>query len=103
GAPSARGGSASASASISGSRRPAPGVRPRRRRPWLRWTWPLAVAALVGTTVGVSVAALIHVPRVDALASFTPSLVTQLYAADGSVFASFARERRMMLKEGEIP
>ncbi|HLX06969.1 MAG TPA: PBP1A family penicillin-binding protein [Thermoanaerobaculia bacterium] len=83
-------------------RRPAPGVRPRRWR-WFRWTWPLAVAVLVGSTVGVSVAALIHVPQVGALATFTPNLVTQLLAVDGSVFASFARERRMMLKEGEIP
>ncbi|HXM70976.1 MAG TPA: transglycosylase domain-containing protein, partial [Thermoanaerobaculia bacterium] len=84
------------------NRRPVPGVR-RRRWPWIRWTWPLLVAVLVGTSVGVSVAALIHVPQVGALASFTPNLVTQLFAADGSVFASFARERRMMLKEGEIP
>lgn len=82
--------------------RPAPGVR-RRPRHWFRWTWPLAVALVAGTGVGVSVAALIHVPQVGALANFTPNLVTQLFAVDGSVFASFARERRMMLKEGEIP
>jgi penicillin-binding protein 1A len=75
----------------------------RLRRPWLRWALPLVVAVVAGTTVGVSVAALIHVPRVEALGTFTPSLVTQLLATDGSVFASFARERRMMLKEGEIP
>jgi len=82
--------------------RPTPGVQGRRWR-WFRWTWPLLVAVLIGTTVGVSVAALIHVPQVGALATFTPNLVTQLLAVDGSVFASFARERRMMLKEGEIP
>jgi penicillin-binding protein 1A len=83
--------------------RPAVAARRYRRRPWLRWTLPLVVALLAGTMVGVSVAALIHVPRVEALGGFTPSLVTQLYAVDGRVFASFARERRMMLKEGEIP
>ncbi|HEV3075341.1 MAG TPA: hypothetical protein VHB47_13045, partial [Thermoanaerobaculia bacterium] len=77
-------------------RRPVPGVR-KRRRHWIRWTWPLAVALVAGTGVGVSVAALIHVPQVGALANFTPNLVTQLFAVDGSVFASFARERRMML------
>jgi penicillin-binding protein 1A len=82
--------------------RPIPGVRRRRWR-WFRWTWPLLVAVLIGATVGVSVAALIHVPQVGSLATFTPNLVTQLMAVDGSVFASFARERRMMLKEGEIP
>jgi penicillin-binding protein 1A len=75
------------------------GAAPRR----LRWIIPVLVALALGTAVGVSVAALIHVPRVEALGTFTPSLVTQLYAADASVFASFARERRMMLKEGAIP
>jgi penicillin-binding protein 1A len=84
--------------------RPRPGVfAGRRRRSWIRWTWPLVVALLVGSTMGVGVAALIHVPRVESLASFTPSLVTQLVATEGGIFASYARERRMMLKEGEIP
>ena len=69
----------------------------------IRWLVPLLVALLVGALTGVAVAAAIHMPRVDALADYTPSLVTQLYARDGSVFATFARERRVMLKEGEIP
>ncbi|MES1211640.1 MAG: transglycosylase domain-containing protein, partial [Acidobacteriota bacterium] len=50
-----------------------------------------------------TVAAAIHVPRVDTLEGFTPSLVTQLVARDGSVYATFARERRVMLKQNEIP
>lgn len=75
--------------------------RPRPRL--LRWAVPLLIALLTGAVAGVAVAAAIHMPRVDALADFTPSLVTQLYARDGSVFATFARERRVMLKEGEIP
>lgn len=69
----------------------------------LRWMFPLLVALLLGALTGVAVAAAIHMPRVDALADYTPSLVTQLHARDGSVFASFARERRVMLKEGQIP
>jgi penicillin-binding protein 1A len=69
----------------------------------LRWTVPLLIALLTGAVAGVAVAAAIHMPRVDALADYTPSLVTQLYAHDGSVFATFARERRVMLKEGQIP
>src|SRR6185369_3147814 len=32
-----------------------------------------------------------------------PSLVTQLIARDGSVYSTFARERRVMLKQSEIP
>jgi len=69
----------------------------------MRWTVPLVVALLVGAVAGVAVAAAIHVPRVESLVGYTPSLVTQLLAADGSVFATFARERRVMLKEADIP
>ncbi|HVG10565.1 MAG TPA: PBP1A family penicillin-binding protein [Thermoanaerobaculia bacterium] len=69
----------------------------------IRWVLPLLVSLLVGAITGVAVAAAIHMPRVDALADYTPSLVTQLYARDGSIFATFARERRVMLKEGQIP
>jgi penicillin-binding protein 1A len=69
----------------------------------LRWTWPVLAALLVGAVTGVAVAAAIHMPRVESLADFAPMLVTQLYARDGSVFTTFARERRVMLKEDEIP
>ncbi len=69
----------------------------------MRWTLPLVVALLVGAITGVAVAAAIHVPRVESLVGFTPSLVTQLYAQDGTVFSTFARERRVMLKQAEIP
>jgi penicillin-binding protein 1A len=63
----------------------------------------LAIALVVGAIAGVAVAAAIHVPRVDTLEGFTPSLVTQLFARDGSVYATFARERRVMLKQAEMP
>ena len=69
----------------------------------MRWALPVVVALFLGALTGVTVAAAIHVPRVESLVGYTPSLVTQLYAADGSVFATFARERRVMLKESEIP
>ena len=52
---------------------------PAASRRLSRWTWPLLAALLVGAVAGVGVAAAIHVPRVDSLADFTPSLVTQLY------------------------
>ena len=42
-------------------------------------------------------------PRVESLASYTPNLVTQLYDKNGNVFTTFARERRVMLKESEMP
>ncbi|HEY0782112.1 MAG TPA: transglycosylase domain-containing protein, partial [Thermoanaerobaculia bacterium] len=76
---------------------------PPRSRRLLRWTWPLVAAVLLGAAVGVGVAAAIHMPRVETLVNFTPSLVTQVFDRDGKPVASFARERRMMLKEGELP
>src|SRR6185295_13770586 len=85
------------------ARRPPAAPPPRRSGRLLRWTWPVLAALLVGAITGVAVAAAIHVPRVEAMADYTPSLVTQLYDKNGAVFASFARERRVMLKEGEMP
>ena len=82
---------------------------PRRRCatwPWrriLKWGWPVAAAVAAGAVGGMGFAAAIHVPRVESVVDFTPSLITQLHADDGTVFATFARERRVMLQEGEIP
>jgi penicillin-binding protein 1A len=79
-----------------------PGSPPKKRGA-LRWAWPVLVALLVGALTGVVVAAAIHVPRVEGLSTFTPNLVTQLYDRNGRSFATFARERRVMLKESEMP
>ncbi|MFY9821315.1 MAG: PBP1A family penicillin-binding protein [Thermoanaerobaculia bacterium] len=76
---------------------------PPQGRRLLRWTWPVLVALIVGAVSGVAIAAAIHVPRVEAMGSFTPSLVTQLLDRNGHPFATFARERRVMLKESEMP
>jgi penicillin-binding protein 1A len=81
---------------------PAPS-RVRRPRRLLRWTWPLLAALIFGVIGGVGVAAAIHMPRVDALADYTPSLVTQFYDGQGEVFTTFSRERRVMLKPEQIP
>jgi penicillin-binding protein 1A len=87
------------------SERTPPLVPPSRNQPrrLIRWMIPVLVALLTGAVAGVAVAAAIHMPRVDALVDYTPSLVTQLYSRDGAVFATFARERRVLLKEGQIP
>jgi penicillin-binding protein 1A len=74
--------------------------------PWRRivaWGWPVAAAIVAGALGGIGFAAAIHVPRVESVAEFTPSLITQLRGVDGGVFATFALERRVMLAEGEIP
>lgn len=78
---------------------PAPRKRVRKRR------WLLHVVAVVacGVAAGMGIAAAIHVPRVDAIASFSPKLVTQIYDRDSVAFASYARERRLMLDQEEIP
>ncbi len=76
---------------------------PLKTRRVLRWAWPVLLALLVGAIAGVAVAAAIHVPRVEGLSTFTPNLVTQLYDRTGHPFATFARERRVMLKQSEMP
>jgi penicillin-binding protein 1A len=77
---------------------------PQRPRSWLRWVWPLAAVLALGGAVGVGVASVIsHPEQMQGLSDYSPSLVTQLYARDGRVFASFARERRVMLREADIP
>jgi penicillin-binding protein 1A len=82
---------------------PPPSSPPSRYRRLLRFTWPLLLAVVLGTVGGVAVAAAIHMPKVDSLASFTPSLGTQLYDKAGHPYRSFARERRVMLKAEDIP
>jgi penicillin-binding protein 1A len=75
---------------------------PRRAR-WLRWVLPLALAAVIGGIAGVGVAAAIHMPRVEALADFRPGQISRLHDRHGDVFATFARQRRVLLEEGEVP
>ena len=70
-----------------------------RRRLWLRRLLPLGAAVVLGVLVGVAVAAAIHMPRVDALADYRPGLITELRDRAGAVFATFARQRRVMLQE----
>ncbi len=74
-----------------------------RRPRLLRWAFPALLAAFGGGIAGIGVAAAIRMPRVDAVAEFTPGLTTQIYDRDGRVFASYARERRYLLREGEVP
>src|SRR3954454_3076011 len=84
-------------------RRPPTAPPSRQSRRLLRWIWPVLAALLIGAITGVAVAAAIHVPRVESLADYRPSLVTQLYDKNGNVFTTFARERRVMLKQSEVP
>jgi penicillin-binding protein 1A len=88
-----------------GSRNPFRGslhAGPPRRR-WLRWVLPLAAAVVVGAVAGVGVAAAIHMPRVETLVDFQPGQISRLHDRNGEVFATFARQRRVLLEEGEVP
>ncbi len=44
-----------------------------------------------------------EVPPVETLQSYNPSLVTRIYAADGSLLADFALERRILIPLEQIP
>lgn len=62
-----------------------------------------AAAIALGGVLGVGFAAAIHMPRVETLVDETPRIITRLYDRQGQPFASYARERRMLLAEGEVP
>ena len=64
---------------------------------------PLLLAVVIGALAGVGVASVIHMPKVESLADFTPGLITQIFDRHGEVFATYARENRVMLNEGEVP
>ncbi|MEJ2086510.1 MAG: transglycosylase domain-containing protein, partial [Acidobacteriota bacterium] len=66
-------------------------------------TLPIVLALAVGALAGVGVASVIHMPRVESLSEFTPGLITQIFDRQGEVFATYAREKRVMLNEGEVP
>lgn len=68
-----------------------------------RWLFWLLAAIVLGGLAGLGVAAAIHVPQVDSLADFSPKLITEIYDRNGGSFASYARERRLMLDQNEIP
>jgi penicillin-binding protein 1A len=68
----------------------------------LKWSVPLALAALVGVVAGVGFAAAIHVPQVEDVQDL-PSLITQVRDRGGDVFGTFSVERRMLMTENEIP
>lgn len=63
----------------------------------------MAGALLIGVLGGVGVAAAIDMPEVETITEYTPTLITELRDRNGELFATYARERRVMLEEGEIP
>ena len=72
-------------------------------RVWLKRLAPLLASAFLGAAVGVGFASVINMPRVESIADFKPGRITQLYDHKGELFASFAKERRVLLKDGQVP
>ncbi|HKI85439.1 MAG TPA: transglycosylase domain-containing protein, partial [Thermoanaerobaculia bacterium] len=67
------------------------------------WLFPFLIAGILGLVFGIAVAAAIHMPGVNSLSSFQPGLITHVRDSHGQVFATYARERRMMLRDGQVP
>lgn len=74
-----------------------------RYRQLTRLLIPAVIAIFLGTLTGVGIAAAIHVPRVEGIANFDPARITQLLDQSGQSFASYARQRRIVLRPEEIP
>src|SRR5262245_25098325 len=64
----------------------------------------LFVAAIVtGSASGIFLAYESDLPQVSKLESFEPNIITEVYAADGSLLGTFAIERRVIVGFGDIP
>lgn len=70
---------------------------------WARRALPLVIVVLLGGLVGVAFAAVINMPKVDSIADFKPGQITRLYDSENELFASFAKERRVLIEEGQLP
>src|ERR1700733_7040364 len=58
---------------------------------------------IVGSIVGALMAIGSDLPQVEQLEELKPNIVTQVFAADGSVLGEFAIEKRIVIKYEEIP
>src|SRR5512143_4014753 len=71
------------------------------RRIWV--TSLLAAAIVAGAVLGVFLALESDLPQVTSLEDFKPNIITQVFAADGSVLGEFAIEKRVVVQFGDIP
>lgn len=77
-----------------------PKSRWRKRRYFI--VYPLITAVLAAAT-GIVVAASIRRPQVDTLDDFVPKLITQIYDQRGNSVATYSREKRFLLEDGDVP
>ncbi len=78
-------------------------MRDRLLRLLTRLVWAIVIAAVLGALAGWILAQSLHIPQVDQITAFQPASATRVLAADGSTLATFAIERRIVLKPEEIP
>ncbi len=62
-----------------------------------------AGAILVGAFLGIYLAYESDLPQVSSLENFEPNIITEVYAADGSLLGTFAIERRVVVGFHDIP
>jgi penicillin-binding protein 1A len=62
-----------------------------------------AAAILAGAVLGVLLALESDLPQVTSLEDFRPNIITQVFAADGSVLGEFAIEKRVVVQFRDIP
>ena len=93
-------------ATTAGRSRPSSAVPPAPRVLTFRRivvTTLLAFAILVGSLAGVFLAFESDLPQVTSLEEFQPNIITQVFAADGSVLGEFAIEKRIVVAFRDIP
>ena len=71
------------------------------RRVWVTGLFTSAI--LVGAVLGVFLALESDLPQVTSLEDFKPNIITQVFAADGSVLGEFAIEKRVVVQFRDIP
>ena len=93
-------------ATTAGRSRPSSAVSPAPRVLTFRRivvTTLLAFGILVGSLAGVFLAFESDLPQVTSLEEFQPNIITQVFAADGSVLGEFAIEKRIVVAFRDIP
>jgi penicillin-binding protein 1A len=79
------------------------GEQTKRRGRWFaKLLLPVLVALALGVPGGFLAARVIHVPLVETLDTYRPNIITRLLARDGTVFADYAIQRRMVVSKKDI-
>jgi penicillin-binding protein 1A len=67
------------------------------------WRWAWLYVIVLGTVSGAVMAAMIQRPEVEALADFTPGLITSVYDRNQGLLTTYAVENRILLADDQLP